>query len=171
MYDANSQDLKTLELKTNEFGSVSGEFMLPQSGLTGEFEIEIEADNIELFNNVYVSVEEYKRPKFEAKFNPIKESYRINDSISAKGNAMAYAGSNITNATVAYRVVRTVQYPRWYSWRRMPIYSQSQEITYGDTETDAEGNFEIKFKAIPDESVDKKEIRFSPTKLQPISPI
>ncbi|MGF1554834.1 alpha-2-macroglobulin family protein [Paucihalobacter sp.] len=156
LYDANSQDLKTLELKTNEFGSISGEFILPQSGLTGEFEIEIEADNIELFNNVYISVEEYKRPKFEAKFNPVTESYRINDSISLKGNAMAYAGSNITNASVAYRVVRTVQYPRWYSWKRMPIYSQSQEITYGDTKTDAEGNFEIKFKAIPDESVDKK---------------
>lgn len=156
LYDANDDDIKTLELKTNKFGSVSGEFILPQNGLTGEFEMEMEADDLDFYTSIYLSVEEYKRPKFEANFSPVTETYRVNDSIVVKGNAMAYAGSNITNSSVAYRVVRTVQYPRWYSWNRMPVYSQSQEITYGDTVTDAEGNFEIKFKAIPDETVDKK---------------
>src|SRR5690606_2957255 len=34
LYDVNDEEISTLELKTNEFGSVSGEFVLPSTGLT-----------------------------------------------------------------------------------------------------------------------------------------
>ncbi len=44
--DVNYQDVKTLELKTNEFGSFSGEFILPNSGLTGNFSIHVNARRI-----------------------------------------------------------------------------------------------------------------------------
>src|SRR5690606_33374997 len=40
LYDVNDEEISTLELKTNEFGSVSGEFVLPSTGLTGEFYLE-----------------------------------------------------------------------------------------------------------------------------------
>ncbi len=58
-----------------------------------------------------ISVEEYKRPKFEAQFEPVTEKYRLNDTVKMQGTAVAYAGSNITNAKVVYRVHRKVQYP------------------------------------------------------------
>ncbi|TPV34196.1 alpha-2-macroglobulin [Paucihalobacter ruber] len=154
LYDTNDDELTTLQLKTNEFGSVSGSFILPSNTLTGEFSIEIDADDIDIYHEVYFSVEEYKRPKFEANFQPITETFRVNDSIKVTGEAKAYAGSNITNAKVQYRVVRTVQFPRWYGFRP-PYYAQSQEITFGETQTDANGKFDVMFKAIPDESVDK----------------
>lgn len=155
LYDTNDDELKTLELKTNEFGSVSGSFVLPSSTLTGEFYIEIDADEIDIYNEVYFSVEEYKRPKFEVNFKDITDTFRVNDSITVTGEAKAYAGSNITNAKVNYRVVRTVQFPRWYGRFRPPYYSQSQEITFGETRTNDNGEFDMTFKAIPDESVDK----------------
>lgn len=155
LYDTNDDELKTLELKTNEFGSVSGSFMLPSSTLTGQFYIEIDADNIDIYNDVYFSVEEYKRPKFEVNFKDITDTFRVNDSITVTGETKAYAGSKITNAKVNYRVVRTVQFPRWYGRFRPPYYSQSQEITFGETRTNDNGEFDMTFKAIPDESVDK----------------
>jgi len=150
--DVNHQNVKILEFTTNEFGSFSGEFILPSSGLTGQF-------SIETFNgNQYFSVEEYKRPKFETNFNPITETYKLNDTITVKGSATAYAGSNITDAKVVYRVVRTAHYPKWY-WHyryRPSISSDALEITHGETVTDASGNFEVKFKAIPDASIKKE---------------
>src|SRR5690606_26514508 len=100
LYDANSQEVKTLSLKTNEYGSVAGEFILPSSGLTGQFYIELDADDFNLYSETYFSVEEYKRPKFETKFNPVTETFKMNDSVTVKGTALAYAGSNITNAKV-----------------------------------------------------------------------
>jgi len=154
LYNVNGDEIKELEFKTNEFGSVSGEFILPNNGLNGQYHIEFDGDE-DFYLEHYFSVEEYKRPKFEATFNPVTETYKINDSVTVKGNALAYAGSNITDAKVVYHVHRKVQYPRWYYWYRPWFNSEPQEITHGETITNEKGEFEITFKAQPDESVDK----------------
>ncbi|WP_430411989.1 alpha-2-macroglobulin family protein [Kordia sp.] len=153
--DANNQEVTEQTFVTNEYGSIKGEFIIPNSGLTGNFSLQA---TIEGFGNVgrtNFSVEEYKRPKFEANFLPVKESYSINDDVIAKGNAKAFAGSNISDAKVSYTVKRTPRYPIWAFWRRPYIQTAAQQITTGETTTDASGNFEISFKAIPDLKADK----------------
>ncbi|TGV02030.1 alpha-2-macroglobulin family protein [Flavivirga rizhaonensis] len=159
LYNANGEEVKILKSKTNEFGSVSGEFMLPNNGLNGEYYIEFDAEQgYDMESSAYFSVEEYKRPKFETTFNPITETYKINDSVTIKGNAIAYAGSNITNAKVVYRVHRKVEYPRWCYFYRPWFNSEPQEITHGESMTNNKGEFEITFKAIPDQGVDKTNL-------------
>tara|TARA_R110002049_G_scaffold18043_1_gene69404 strand:+ start:3027 stop:9155 length:6129 start_codon:yes stop_codon:yes gene_type:complete len=158
LYNTNDEKIKELELKTNEFGSVSGEFILPNTGLNGEYYIEFDGNEEDFFTEHYFSVEEYKRPKFETKFNPVTETFKVNDSVTVKGNALGYAGSNITDAKVVYRVHRKVEYPRWYYWYRPNFYSEPQEITHGESITNEKGEFEITFKAIPDQSVDKTSL-------------
>jgi len=153
--DANYQEIKTETFTTNEYGSIKGEFIIPNSGLTGSFSISAKSSNRNL-GAVNFSVEEYKRPKFETDFLPVKETYAVNDTVIAKGTAKAFAGSNISDAKVTYSVKRTPRYPAWAYWRSPYISSSSQQITSGETTTDASGNFEITFKAIPDTSVDKK---------------
>ncbi|WP_336126944.1 alpha-2-macroglobulin family protein [Mesoflavibacter sp. CH_XMU1422-2] len=157
LYNVNNEEVGRLELKTNDFGSVAGEFILPNSGLNGQYRIQILGKNHTFDNGRhYFSVEEYKRPKFEANFNPITETFKINDSITIKGNAKAYAGSNISDAKVTYTLKRKVQYPTWWYWRRPYFNSEPQEITHGETKTNNKGEFDITFKAIPDQSVDQK---------------
>ncbi|WNH08097.1 MG2 domain-containing protein [Thalassobellus suaedae] len=158
LYDTNGQQISDLNFDTNEFGSFSGEFILPNGGLTGQYYIEISSVFLPIKENYYFSVEEYKRPKFETKFTPVTETYKVNDSVTIKGNALAYAGSNITDAKVVYRVHRKVEHPHWYYWYRPRFNSESQEITHGETITDEEGAFEIIFKAQPDQSVDKTSL-------------
>ncbi|MFA5298000.1 MAG: MG2 domain-containing protein, partial [Lutibacter sp.] len=148
LYNVNREVVNSMELKTNEFGSFSGEFILPTQGLTGNYAIEVEKGSKEskLFDltgeynlsSTEISVEEYKRPKFEVEFKPVTETYKINDTITVNGSAIAFAGSNITNAKVIYRVHRKVQYPKWYYWYR-PIFptSKAQEISHGEMMTDA----------------------------------
>jgi uncharacterized protein YfaS (alpha-2-macroglobulin family) len=165
LYNVNREIVTSAELKTNEYGSFSGEFILPTNGLTGSYTIEVgngskKSDIFKSnggfnFSSTEILVEEYKRPKFEAEFKPITETYKINDSITVRGSAVAFAGSTITDAKVSYRVHRKVQYPKWFYWYR-PIFPgrQAQEIVHGETITDAPGNFNITFKAIPDKSVD-----------------
>ncbi|MBC8755756.1 alpha-2-macroglobulin [Kordia sp. YSTF-M3] len=153
--DANYQEIKTATLTTNEYGSIKGEFIIPNNGLTGSFSIMAKSSKRNL-GSVNFSVEEYKRPKFEAEFLPITETFAVNDSVVAKGTAKAFAGSNISDAKVTYSVKRTPRYPVWAYWRSPYISSASQQITSGETTTDASGNFEITFKAIPDASADKK---------------
>ncbi len=150
--DVNGQEVKTLNFKTNDYGSFNGEFILPSSGLTGVYTIQ--TNN---YQSTSISIEEYKRPKFETKFNPVTETYKIKDTIKLIGTATAYAGSNITDAKVVYRVHRKVQYPRWCYW--YPRYnSESQEITHGETKTNDKGEYKINFAALPDASVSKENL-------------
>ncbi len=156
--DVNGQVLKTTEFTTNDYGSFSGEFVLPNNGLTGEFSLLALSNKKALSGYANFSVEEYKRPKFETSFEPVTETYKVNDSVTVNGTATAYAGSNITDAKVAYRVKRVVYYPRWCYWYYPNLGSTPQEIAHGETTTDASGKYEIDFKAIPDKSVDKKNM-------------
>ena len=159
LYNVNGEELKVLNLKTNAFGSVSGEFILPTNGLNGQYYIEFDTESgPDAESNTYFSVEEYKRPKFETKFNPVTETFKVNDSVTVKGHALAYAGSNITDAKVVYRVHRKVEYPHWYFWYRPWFNSEPQEITHGESITNDKGEFEITFKAQPDKSVDKSSL-------------
>lgn len=158
LVDVNGQTLGSQKAKTNEFGSFSGEFIIPTSVLTGSFSLEADGENIDLDGYTTFSVEEYKRPKFETNFNPVKETYQVNDSVTVTGKAQSYAGSNITQAKVTYKVKRTVQLPRWYYWSRPIFRGSEQEITHGETLTDANGNYQITFKALPDASVLKSSL-------------
>ena len=153
--NVNGEVVSELLLQTNEFGSVHGEFILPNDGLTGNFTIEMFSHNS---TYAYISVEEYKRPKFKTQFQPVTETYKVNDSITVNGAAIAFAGSNITDAKVVYRVKRNVRFPSWYYWRRSYFNTEAQEITFGETKTNAKGEFEVTFKALPDESVSKENL-------------
>ncbi|MFK7782038.1 MG2 domain-containing protein [Psychroserpens sp.] len=154
LHNVNGEQLSEITLTTNDFGSVAGEFIIPSSGLNGQYYINISSTSLSINQNHYFSVEEYKRPKFETKFKPVTETFKVNDSVTVNGIALAYAGSHITDAKVVYRVVRKVQYPRWYYWYRPWFNSEPQEISHGETITNNKGEFQVIFKALPDDSVD-----------------
>ncbi len=158
LYDVNNTKISEQDLKTNEFGSFSGEFILPSSGLNGDYHLEAYGLSGLIDTDLYFSVEEYKRPKFETSFEPVMETYQVNDSIKITGKASAYAGSTISDATVVYRVKRVVDFPTWYYWSRPYYNATAQEIAYGETTTDASGGYEIIFKALPDKSIDKESL-------------
>jgi len=151
--DANYQDVDTIKVKTNEYGSFSGKFQLPQSGMNGLFNIYTRPDA----SNVSFRVEEYKRPKFYVDYEPVKGTYKVNDNIKITGMAKAYAGNNIDGATVKYRIVRQPRfiYP-WLFWRWWQPPSDELEIAHGETTTDKDGKFFVNFTAIPDKKIDKK---------------
>ncbi len=156
--DVNGQVVNTADFITNDYGSFSGEFILPSNGLTGQFSIQVSSEEYSLNGYSSFSVEEYKRPKFETSLDPITESYKVNDSVTVIGTATAYTGSSITDAKVSYRVKRTVYFPRWYYWRYSYRNASPQEIAHGETKTDASGHYSIDFKALPDNSADKKNL-------------
>jgi hypothetical protein len=156
--DVNGKVVNTADFTTNDYGSFSGEFIVPNNGLTGQFSIQVRSVAYNLSGYASFSVEEYKRPKFETSFEPVTESYKVNDSVTVNGTATAYAGSNITDAKVTYRVKRSVYYPRWYYWRYPYRNTTPQEIAHGETQTDGSGRYSLDFKAIPDNSTVKKNV-------------
>ncbi|MET0242410.1 MAG: alpha-2-macroglobulin family protein, partial [Flavitalea sp.] len=158
LYDANNQLVDTLKLKTNEYGSVKGQFLLPANLLNGSFSLREKTTNAHFSFNV----EEYKRPKFEAAISPLTGTYAVNDTVKISGSATAYTGNGLNDAKVKYRVVRQSVYPLWgfgggYKRTIWPPRPQNDMmITSGETVTKADGSFDISFKAIPDATMNKK---------------
>jgi uncharacterized protein YfaS (alpha-2-macroglobulin family) len=112
--DANGQLADSMKVKTNDYGSFSGKFQLPQSGLNGEFALFMKDDK----GSTNISVEEYKRPKFYVDYEKLKGTYKVNDKIKITGFAKAYAGNDIDDAPVKYRVVRQPRFIYdWLFWR------------------------------------------------------
>jgi hypothetical protein len=149
--DVNGQKISESDFKTNEYGSFSGKFTAPSDRLNGLMTIQATDGS----GFIGISVEEYKRPKFQVVFQPVKESFRLNEKVSVKGNAAAYSGANIDNATVNYTVVRKTTYPYWF-WYWMPYPSSNDmQIKSGTTSTDAGGIFTVDFNAVPDPAVSK----------------
>ncbi|MFH2143837.1 MAG: alpha-2-macroglobulin family protein, partial [Bacteroidota bacterium] len=147
-YDVNYQKVSELQLQTNEYGTFSGTFDIPTGLLNGQMQIYTTS------GSKYISVEEYKRPKFETSMLPFNGNYRLNDSVEVKGSAKSFAGSSLSDANVTYRVVRRPMWRGYWSWYWSYLTSET-EIANGTTITDEKGEYKIKFKAIPDISMPK----------------
>lgn len=134
MYDANGKKTRNMELTSNEFGSFTGQFVLPETGLNGDFRIQVNN-----FSKSF-SVEEYKRPAFEVIVDKPKSEVNFGEQILLNGNVKAYSGYPVANAKVSYRVVRQ---PNFYCiW----MFGASQiQVGQGTTSTNEDGLFSIKF--------------------------
>jgi len=151
--DANYQTIDSIKVKTNDYGSFSGKFQLPQTTLNGNFTIMAK----DYSGGIDFSVEEYKRPKFYVDYEKLKGTYKVNDKIKVSGFAKAFAGNNIDGAGVKYRIVRQPRFIYdWYFWRWWQPPMAEMEIVHGETRTGKDGKFEIEFTAIPDLKIDKK---------------
>ena len=147
LHDSNDEDVSKLNLTSNEFGSIHGEFVLPASGMTGEFSIK---NNWSKYNNYYFSVEEYKRPKFQVQLDTLNAIYKLNQKVEVKGKANTFSGANVSDAKVVYRVFRKSYNPYGWWWRRFD--TEEVDMTSGETKTDKDGSFTFNFTALPKEN-------------------
>lgn len=144
--DANYQEVAKQNTRTNEFGSIHGSFDLPTSLLNGNFTIELKSKG-NIRNQLSVSVEEYKRPKFLVETEPITEKYKLNEEIALRGTAKSFASSPIDNAVVSFKVTRSQPYRYYYRYYNP---APSKIIATGSTKTNPDGTFDIDFIAEPD---------------------
>jgi hypothetical protein len=145
--DVNGRKISEKEVITNDYGTFFGSFTAPQDVLPGQMTISCET------GSTSVQVEYYKLPTFEVTFDPMEGNYKLDEALTVKGMATAFAGNAITGARVNYRVVRSSRFPWTDRFYYMPFPTQpDQEIVSGTTTTDENGRFTITFKAFSDKS-------------------
>ncbi|MDR2085617.1 MAG: hypothetical protein LBP72_00400 [Dysgonamonadaceae bacterium] len=136
LHDANGKEVASNDFITNEFGSIAGEFVLPQGVLNGNFSIRSNDNARYSFR-----VEEYKRPSFDILFDKNETAYRLGNEVTVKGNAKTFSGVNLQTTTIRYRVTR--QAHRLFRWNRQ----EPQQVAEGAVQTGEDGRFEIAFTA------------------------
>lgn len=142
--DANWQSIAETKLVTDEYGCFSGHFRAPESGLTGQLQLEVRIGNNH--NNHSIRVEEYKRPKLFVEMDSTEQSYVLGDTIVMSGKVNTFSGSVPSNAVVRYRIEKR-EVPRWSygMYRRGYQGRELENVGAGETSSDDKGHFSFSF--------------------------
>lgn len=153
--DANGQEVSVQNFTTSEFGSYHGSFILPKGKLNGMFSLKTD-DETQGYKNI--RVEEYKRPKFEVTFEPVKDEYRYGQTIELKGKVMTYSGIALSNTSVNYEIKK-----HNIRWRYFNSYPQGdnddqENSILGEAKTNGKGEFIIRLDLKKDEKLEGIQI-------------
>lgn len=154
--DANGQQVIRKSFVSNDFGSINGSFVAPVTGLTGSMTLVSSLNQ----SNVSFQVEEYKRPKFEVKFDTTLVTSNLNEAITVTGFAKNLAGNSVDHAQVKYKVSRQrwIRPMPWWFWRDYyPMPSNPVIISQGTLLTDKTGKFNIPFTALAEVGANLKK--------------
>ena len=114
--------IRSLTLKTDESGSVSGSFSLGSETPLGDYGLLVSETGHERDSWAgHFRVEEYKKPEFHVTVSPAKNISRPGELISVRIEARYYFGPPVTSGDVHYRVYRQEQKPPFalpgeYDW-------------------------------------------------------
>ncbi|KAA6342843.1 hypothetical protein EZS27_009427 [termite gut metagenome] len=103
--DGNGRETGKKQVRTNDFGSFTTEFVLPSDGLNGEYYLKTEQD---ARASISIRVEAYKRPTFDIVIAPQERTYRLGDSLQVKGTIKTYSGVPVGEVPVKYTLTRQV---------------------------------------------------------------
>ncbi|MBB6370501.1 alpha-2-macroglobulin family protein [Chryseobacterium shigense] len=154
LLDANSQEVSSQNFSTNEFGSYHGSFILPKGQLNGVFYLKTDEGTEGGYKDI--RVEEYKRPKFEVTFDPVKEEYKYGQTIELKGKAMMFSGVALSNTTVSYEIKKHNIRWRYFWW--YPHDNDNENSILGEVKTNEKGEFTIRLDLKKDEKLEGIQI-------------
>ena len=156
LLDTNGKVVAKKQVKTNAYGSASGEFTLEQGRMLGRWRI-----TTSWKSNTSIRVEEYKRPTFSAKIDDSKTALRLNKQVKLTGTARYYFGQAVTDGKVKWRVTRKPRFNwRWYRYRSQPRASK-QIIASGTSKLNAKGQFKLDFLPQGDEKLQADHVEYA----------
>jgi uncharacterized protein YfaS (alpha-2-macroglobulin family) len=116
--------LKIEKLKTDDFGSVEAEFIIPKDAPLGGWYANFLIEN-RISANVSFRVEEYRKPEFEVKVDAPAEPVKLGDTFTATVKANYFHGSPVRKADVEIIVKRTSVTEPWFpAWRWDWLYGR-----------------------------------------------
>lgn len=122
LYGADGRKLDSVTGTTNDFGSFSGQFDIPEGLMNGMFSLRAEKGTTAHFR-----VEDAEPPTFTAVFDPVEGVFGYDDSLVVTGCVRSYRGYGADGVRIAYTVED--------GWNRRGFSAQ--------TFTDADGTFSI----------------------------
>ena len=131
--DANWKQVAEQKATTDEYGTASVDFELPQEGQTGMYHVSVNNRANSSFR-----VEEYKRPTFEITFPKVNEKYNWGDTVVVKASVKTYAGVPVQGAKVEYQVTRRNQLWWWGAGSAGQLVKTDSCVTREDGTFDVE---------------------------------
>ncbi len=138
LVDPNGQELEFRTVRSNEFGTASGEFTIPPGRPLGPWMIRTSHEG-----STIIRVEEYKRPTFEVTLEDPKGPLRLNQPATFPGQARYYFGLPVARGEVRWRAIREARSLWW--WWAQSAREREETVATGTVELSADGTFEVAF--------------------------
>lgn len=138
LFDCNRNRVDSLTINTDNFGRISGRLQIPQTGITGQYLVDIYC-NDRIINRTSVMVSDYKLPDFTV---DIETALTDNLLSGITGTATTYSGMPVAGATVKVELMA----------RQSMFYRVSDDPSTNitkETVTGSDGTFKIEIS--PDE--------------------
>ncbi|MDR2344630.1 MAG: alpha-2-macroglobulin [Planctomycetaceae bacterium] len=104
-------------IKLDAYGGFTASFELPEDADLGQYSIECGDGKNSYSVNFRFRVEEYKKPEYEVTIETPSEPVKLGDKFNVTIKAKYFFGSPVTDATVKYSVLRTIENDYWYPVR------------------------------------------------------
>lgn len=130
--NAQGKEIAAISAKCDEFGTFSGDFVLPTKLVNGTFTISTRSVSCQ------IKVEEYKRPTFTVDFDPYKEIYHLGDTLTITGKVRTLMDEPVQNAQVNLYLQ---YYKSQYTYRDEKMEKDTLNLT---TNEDGVFSFDLK---------------------------
>jgi uncharacterized protein YfaS (alpha-2-macroglobulin family) len=155
------------EATTNEFGSLSGNFILDENADLGYYSIVLSKDGMSYYGSF--TVEEYKKPEYKVNVSTDRNQYANGDKLTATVTADYYFGSPVKNADVQISIYRQYYWRPWWYWsewswfykgfRSERYFGGQQEMIFQESGVlNEEGKYELTYKIDSDKNYDYQYI-------------
>ena len=115
--DPNNKDIDTLEVESDAYGRIQGEFKIPTDRMNGRFSLNFRTGEKfgEYLTSYSFNVSEYKAPTFTVTFPDMPHVFTCNQPVKITGKALTYSGVPVPNAEVKLRLYRN-EWSWWWRW-------------------------------------------------------
>lgn len=133
LVNAEGRDVESVDLITNDFGSMSGWFVLPKGERNGDFTIRVITDS-ETAVSKSIRVDEFVLPTFDVAFDDIDKQYFPGDEVVVTGKVTSYSGHPVASGKAVYEVG-----------------TYGSNVASGPLEMGSDGTFRIGFMAVDED--------------------
>lgn len=150
--NVNAETIDSVIMTTDEFGRISGSFVAPEDGLTGEFEIEVytvdaDGDADEVLNSRGITVSDFKLPTFKIDSLTAGRDLPTPGCVTLGGLAVTYSGMPVSGAKVEATIWEASRW-RWFS--------RSRKLAELSATTGPDGRFSV---VVPDSVIKQSDTR------------
>ncbi|MDE6637130.1 MAG: hypothetical protein K2K32_02700, partial [Muribaculaceae bacterium] len=132
--DANNKEIESKSIVTDSYGRATIEFLIPNQGLLGNWQIAAYDESNKWLGNTYIQVADYVAPTFFITSEHSEDEVNAGDIVKIKGQVLTYSGMPVADANVKY----SVSYNPPMRW-----FFQGGATYDASVRTDSEGKYEI----------------------------
>ncbi|MEQ8223527.1 MAG: MG2 domain-containing protein, partial [Candidatus Eremiobacterota bacterium] len=152
--DAKNSEIYKKNIKTDDYGAISGDITLSEEPPLGTYRIICTATDGQTKEGTFL-VEEYRKPEFKITVTPDKAHYIKGDTMTFNIDGKYYFGAPVPEKEYKWQIYRDYYYPSfWNNWWEEEIFTENsidayerQELKTGQGKTDKNGKGSFSFPA------------------------